>query len=47
MSQSKPQSSEKKTVKETRKKLSTKGVQLHTGAPLKIIVKKRPFLFST
>lgn len=47
MSQSKNQSSEKKTVKETRKKLSTKGVQTRTGSTLKIIVKKRPFLFSS
>ncbi|WP_375766191.1 hypothetical protein NR798_31420 [Archangium gephyra] len=47
MSQSKTQSSEKKTVKETRKKLSTKGVQAQTGSSLKIIVKKRPFLFSS
>lgn len=39
---------EKKTVKETRRRLAAVGVKLQTGAPLRIVVKKkRPFLFSS
>ena len=39
---------EKKTVKESRKRLATQGVQLQTGTPVRIVVKKkRPFLFSS
>jgi hypothetical protein len=48
MSSSNAKSPEKKTVKETHKRLATQGVKLQTGTPLKIIVKKkRPFLFSS
>lgn len=39
---------EKKTVKETRRRLSAVGVKLQTGSPVRIVVKKkRPFLFSS
>jgi hypothetical protein len=47
MSQSRPPVTEKKTLKETRKKLATKGVQVRAGSSLKVIIKKRPFLFSS
>lgn len=47
MSQSRPQVSEKKILKETRKRLTTQGVRVHAGSNLKIIIKKRPFLFSS
>ena len=39
---------EKKTVKETRRRLAAVGVKLQTGSPVRIVVKKkRPFLFSS
>ena len=48
MSSSSAKAPEKKTVKETRKRLAAVGLTLQTGSPVRIVVKKkRPFLFSS